>query len=255
MTLYGVELSLCSDAEEVASVVADELVARRPLRRVARPHRRRHPGPRLRARGRARARLERRLALVGRRALRAAGRRALELPARARDPARPARGRRPRGAPDPRRARRAKRRRASTTSSLRGAQLDYVLLGIGPDGHTASLFPLRRRSTSASGGRFRAEPKLEPFVERVTLTVPVLCSAPEVVFIVTGEEKAEAVERAFGRPPGPGDAREPDSVGRGTHACGRGRRGRVAIVCLDSSPTTGYTAAWPPPNPSRSWTS
>jgi 6-phosphogluconolactonase/glucosamine-6-phosphate isomerase/deaminase len=31
----------------------------------------------------------------------------------------------------------------------------------------------------------------------------VLCSAPEVVFIVTGEEKAEAVERAFARPPGP----------------------------------------------------
>ena len=31
----------------------------------------------------------------------------------------------------------------------------------------------------------------------------VLCSAPEVVFIVTGEEKAVAVERAFGHPPGP----------------------------------------------------
>jgi len=48
-----------------------------------------------------------------------------------------------------------------------------------------------------------AQPTLEPFVERVTLTVPVLGSAPEVVFIVTGEEKADAVERAFGRPPGP----------------------------------------------------
>ena len=37
----------------------------------------------------------------------------------------------------------------------------------------------------------------------MTLTIPVLASAPEVVFIVTGEAKAEAVERAFARPPGP----------------------------------------------------
>jgi 6-phosphogluconolactonase/glucosamine-6-phosphate isomerase/deaminase len=33
--------------------------------------------------------------------------------------------------------------------------------------------------------------------------VPVLSSAPAVVFIVTGEEKADAVEHAFGRPPSP----------------------------------------------------
>jgi 6-phosphogluconolactonase len=44
---------------------------------------------------------------------------------------------------------------------------------------------------------------LEPFVERVTLTVPILGAAPEVVFIVTGEEKADAVERAFAHPPSP----------------------------------------------------
>ena len=35
------------------------------------------------------------------------------------------------------------------------------------------------------------------------MTVQVLCSAPEVLFLVSGEGKAEAVERAFGRPPGP----------------------------------------------------
>ena len=86
---------------------------------------------------------------------------------------------------------------------LDGATLDLVLLGLGPDGHAASLFP-NQPSLEARGRRaIRAEAKLEPFVDRVTMTVPVLCSAPEVLFLVTGAGKADAVERAFGRPPGP----------------------------------------------------
>ena len=84
---------------------------------------------------------------------------------------------------------------------LEGAKLDLVLLGVGPDGHTASLFPGQPTLDERSRRAIPAEAKLDPFVERVTLTVPVLCSAPEVLFLVTGEPKAEAVERAFGRPP------------------------------------------------------
>jgi 6-phosphogluconolactonase len=86
---------------------------------------------------------------------------------------------------------------------LRGARLDFVLLGMGPDGHAASLFPNAPSLDERERLAVAAESKLEPLVDRVTLTVPALSSAPEVVFIVTGESKAEAMERAFGRPPGP----------------------------------------------------
>jgi 6-phosphogluconolactonase len=88
-------------------------------------------------------------------------------------------------------------------AELEGARLDLVLLGIGPDGHAASLFPNQPTLEERSRRAIRAEAKLEPFVDRVTMTVPVLCSAPEVLFLVTGESKADAVGRAFGEPPGP----------------------------------------------------
>ena len=90
---------------------------------------------------------------------------------------------------------------AEYDAELEGVRLDLVLLGVGGDGHTASLFPDQPTLDERSRRAIRAEARLEPFVDRVTLTVPVLCSAPEVLFLVTGEQKAEAVERAFGRPP------------------------------------------------------
>jgi 6-phosphogluconolactonase len=81
-------------------------------------------------------------------------------------------------------------------------RLDLVLLGLGPDAHTASLFPgkpaLQEHHRLAVGV---PEAGMEPHVPRVTLTYPVLGAAREVVFLIAGEDKAESVRRAFGDPP------------------------------------------------------
>jgi 6-phosphogluconolactonase len=98
----------------------------------------------------------------------------------------------------------AERAATAYDQELRGVTLELVLLGIGADGHVASLFPhaptLRERERRA----VPAEARLEPFVDRVTMTIPVLESAPLVVFLVAGAEKAEAVARAFAGPPDEG---------------------------------------------------
>jgi 6-phosphogluconolactonase len=86
---------------------------------------------------------------------------------------------------------------------LENVGLDLVLLGIGPDGHAASLFPNQPTLEERSRRAIAAEARLEPFVDRVTMTLPVLCSAPEVLFLASGDAKADAVRRAFGQPPSP----------------------------------------------------
>jgi len=76
---------------------------------------------------------------------------------------------------------------------------DLLLLGLGPDGHCAALFPGAPGLAVTDRWVFGAERAgLEPFVPRISLTLPALTAARETLFLVTGAEKADAVRRAFG---------------------------------------------------------
>src|SRR5918992_901047 len=86
----------------------------------------------------------------------------------------------------------------------RHPRLDLALMGLGPDGHTASLFP--GMPAVAETQRYAVgvlEVGMEPMVARVTLTLRLFNTAREVVFLVAGADKAEAVERVFGDRPDP----------------------------------------------------
>jgi 6-phosphogluconolactonase len=92
---------------------------------------------------------------------------------------------------------------AAYDRELKGTTLDLVLLGLGPDGHIASLFPNAPGLAETERLAIAAEPKLDPYVTRVTMTPPALRAARWIVFLVAGAEKADAVERALAGPPDP----------------------------------------------------
>jgi 6-phosphogluconolactonase len=230
MTLYGVELTVCGSAEEVASLVADELV------RAARS------GGSIALTGGSSPARAYQLAAEREPDWSAAslwwGDERCVPPEDERSNFRLARENLldHLGAP-PREVQRIRGEVGADEAAreydrlLRAGPLDFVLLGIGPDGHTASLYPDQPTLDERERLAIPAEAKLEPFVDRVTLTVPALTSAPAVVFIVTGGEKSDAVERAFGRPP---DRTSPASLIRSAE-------GRTLVVA-DEAATAGLHA-------------
>jgi 6-phosphogluconolactonase len=88
-------------------------------------------------------------------------------------------------------------------AALEGVELDLLLLGLGTDGHMASLFPGSPQLTVVDRRATSGPPGLEPFVDRVTMTLPEIRSAHRIVFLVAGEDKAYAVSRAFAGEPTP----------------------------------------------------
>ncbi len=91
-------------------------------------------------------------------------------------------------------------RRAFGLAGSARPRFDLVLLGLGDDGHTASLFP----GTAALAERRRLvvanDPPgyVQPAVSRITLTFPALNAARAVMFLVAGAGKAEKVQAILG---------------------------------------------------------
>jgi 6-phosphogluconolactonase len=82
---------------------------------------------------------------------------------------------------------------------------NLILLGLGRDGHIASLFPgtpaVREKVRWVAAVSHSVPPS--PLVERVTLTLPVLNAAAQVLFLVCGAEKAERLAQVLHGPPQP----------------------------------------------------
>jgi 6-phosphogluconolactonase len=92
---------------------------------------------------------------------------------------------------------------AAYEAEMRGVTFDLILNGLGPDGHTASLFPNAPTLEIRDRLAVPADPGHEPFVERITMTIPALGNCRAMLFLATGESKADAARRAFAEPPSP----------------------------------------------------
>lgn len=96
---------------------------------------------------------------------------------------------------------------ARYSERLGDAVLDVALLGLGPDGHTASLFP-HDVALNAGGVAVAVRNSPKPPPERVSLTLPKLNESVRIVLLVAGEEKREALARVLG----PADPATPASM-------------------------------------------
>jgi len=106
---------------------------------------------------------------------------------------------------------------------------DLVLLGLGPDGHIASLFPKFPSLDVRGRDVIGSEAGFEPFVDRISMTLPRIGNTHELLFLVTGEDKAEAASRALAGDPSPGT---PGSLARAAEGTTRAILDRAAAAML-----------------------
>jgi 6-phosphogluconolactonase len=97
--------------------------------------------------------------------------------------------------PDPERA-------ATAYGEILPPSIDILLLGVGPDGHVASLFPGSAALTETSR-RVVAVVGPKPPPRRITVTPPVIASARRILVMASGTGKAAVLARALREPPDP----------------------------------------------------
>ena len=108
-----------------------------------------------------------------------------------------------RGEDEPRRAAAAYEKVLREEFGGRTPRFDLVLLGLGPDGHTASLFPGTPLSEKTRWVvSVVSNPSPTPGERRLTLTLPVLNAGRRVDFLVAGKDKANVVATIVGKKPG-----------------------------------------------------
>jgi 6-phosphogluconolactonase len=112
-------------------------------------------------------------------------------------------------------------------------RLDIVLLGVGPDGHVASLFPGHAALAEEHRSVLAIEDSPKPPPRRLTLTLPVLAGAERVVVAATGKAKAEILREAL---------EDPSSALPLARVLNRARR---ALVLLDADAASGVQVSSP----------